>query len=204
MKIKKELIIIIIIIIIILVISFFIFKSQNADLSLSGLIGDPGGSSLEIRVGIPEEYLIVKPGKTMLATIEIFNLRLPERVDLLIEYEIRDLKGKAISLGSETVGIETKVGFIKIFHLPSDIKDGTYLFYVKITYDGDTTSVSTSFEVSREPIGFSPDESRINPRDIITVVIILILIFLIIFLRHLHKEHKKLLKEEEKIKNIKS
>jgi len=195
---KKELIILIVILLV-LGIAFVIFKVGDINPIFSGLLGERSGESLEVRVEIPEEYLIVKPGETMLATIEIFNLRLPERVDLLIEYEIRDQKGEAIPLGSETVGIETKVGFIKTFHLPSDIEDGTYLFYAKITYGEDTTSTSTSFEVSRESIGFSPDESPINLIGIMAVIIILLLIFLAIFLRHLHKDHKKLLKEEKKM-----
>ncbi|MCH7568911.1 MAG: hypothetical protein IIA87_05845 [Nanoarchaeota archaeon] len=92
---KKELIILIVILLV-LGIAFVIFKIQDINPSFSGLIGEKSREFLEVRVEIPEEYLIVKPGETMLATIEIFNFKLPERVDLLIEYEIRGLKGKAI------------------------------------------------------------------------------------------------------------
>jgi len=202
---KKALIIIIIAII--LVIFFLIFKSQNIDLGLSGLTGEESRESLfEVRVEIPEEYLTVKPGEVMLATIEIFNLGAPRGIDLQIDYEIRDLKEKAIPLGSETIGIETRVGIIKTFKLPSDIKDGTYLFYAKITYKEDIIGTSASFEVSREPL-FNPAyktgvyrTSTIIVISVIILIIILIFIFSIIFLRHLHKEHANLLKEEKKMR----
>ena len=62
---KKELIILIVILLV-LGIAFVIFKVQDINPSFSGLLGEKPGEFLEVRVEIPEEYLIVKPGEALL------------------------------------------------------------------------------------------------------------------------------------------
>lgn len=155
-------------------------------------------SLFDVRAEIPMDYLVVRPGRELLAEIELFNIGAPSGVDVRIDYEIRDVDGNIIISSSETIGVETRVNFVRRFLLPQDIVSGNYILYVKTTYDGKSASASVWFRV-REEASFL---SILRDKKIMTMIVILaivIILSLIAFLKHHHMEHIKILEEHKRL-----
>ena len=149
-------------------------------------------SLFDVNVEVLEKYKEVLPGEDVFAQIQVFNLKEGGRIDIDVEYTIRDVQGM-ITLGErETLAIDTQVEFVRDIRLPRDIAPGAYVFAVKIVRAG-TTSVSTDvFEVKKA--GILEFASGISPATVIlgftSIALIVCIVFgLLAFLRILEAHH---------------
>jgi len=109
----------------------------------------------DARLKIQEDYKKVAPGSNLPADITLTNLGDLMNIDVEMEYLIKDMEGNVIDLSHETFAIEKKKSFSKIFKLPSSLKEGDYVLYIKATYEDKITTASDFFSV-RKPILESP------------------------------------------------
>jgi uncharacterized membrane protein len=128
----------------------------------------------DVKVNIPDEFLYIKPGEEGYAKINIFNVGKTKMVDVIVDYIIKDEEGNNIISEQEVIAVETRTSFLKKFRIPENVKSGKYVFYVKVTYNGEVTSSSTWFNISKKQ--FFSLKTILVGLSIITGIILLIII----------------------------
>jgi hypothetical protein len=110
---------------------------------------DPQKDSLfDIFASIPKSYEKVEPGTELLTNVKLVNLGSGGRVDVILDYSIKDAGNQELMAKKETVAVETQANFVRTFNLPHDAKPGKYKIYVKIIYaDGREAASEASFEI---------------------------------------------------------
>ena len=134
---------------------------------------------LDVKVEIPKRFLAVSPEEEILATISLFNVIGSGKVDVRVEYIIKNEENQVIVFDEETVAVETQTSFIKEFKIPPDAKYGAYMIYIKTTYNENVASASAWFEVSRK--------SFLTTENIWLIIFIFIIIFILIVFYELRK-----------------
>ena len=137
----------------------------------------------DVKVEIPRKFLYVIPGEELFAEIELYNLGGTGRIDVNLEYFIKDDEESIIVSEQETLAVETRTNFIKKFEIPEDIKFGKYIFYVKVTYDEEVASASAWFSVGKKPF--------FTLKNILIIGIILVIILIIMLYKFEKKKIKK-------------
>ena len=70
------------------------------------------------------------------------------RIDVILNFEIRDSDDDPLITKTETVAVETQANFVRTFTIPSDAELGKYSLKVKLTYaDGKEAAAESSFEI---------------------------------------------------------
>ena len=155
MKIKKE--------IIFILISLFLLYSVGAENINLGEQNKTTNSSIieknslfDILVTIPQDYQTVEAGKELLTSIKLINLGSSGRIDVILNFEIKDSAGNLLLTKKETVAVETQANFIRTFTLPSDAKLGKYSVHVTLIYaDGKEAAAESSFEIVKKSTAIS-------------------------------------------------
>ena len=102
-------------------------------------------SLLDVKAEILNLDSRIVPGEKLITKIQLFNFGLRERVDVKMEYTIRDSSNEIILSEEETIAVETQTSFIKEFKIPSNLKPGTYILYVRAIYsDGASDTIASS------------------------------------------------------------
>ena len=108
----------------------------------------------DVDVAVLPKSKKVFPGDEVLMEVNLFNVRGFGRVDVIVEYAIKDLDGNVISSEHETVAVETQAKFTRSILVPSNSLPGAYAAFVKVTY-GDSIGVSSDlFEIEAKSIQF--------------------------------------------------
>jgi len=129
-----------------------------------------------IIVTIPADYEKVIPGGDVLASIKIMNLGGTTRIDVVLNFEIKDNQNNAIVTKKETVAIETQANLVRIFSVPKDAKEGQYSIHTTLTYaDGKQVVSDASFAVVNE-------KKNNTFKIVIYVSIILVGLVILVFL----------------------
>jgi len=85
----------------------------------------------DIEVDVPNRYSKILPGSYIFAEIRLFNLGGVGKVDVLVNYTVKDSESTIIASGSTTVAVETQASFVRSLSMPSDVKPGSYIFAVE-------------------------------------------------------------------------
>jgi hypothetical protein len=86
-------------------------------------------------------------GEYVEADITMINVGDLKKVDVTINYAIRDIDGNVINFREETMAVDGRLSVTRRLKLPEDVEYGNYLFHVELTY-GKEKAVSTDvFEV---------------------------------------------------------
>ncbi len=146
----------------------------------------------DVNVEIPKKLLKILPGEELLAKIKLFNIG-GERVDANLEYEIKSRENELILQEKETVAVETQASFIKEFLIPEDVNYGTYILYVRVTYNNEIASASSWFDIGI---------TIFTIERIILAVSVLIIIALVIMIYEIRKVGKHLARYSKIDENI--
>ena len=141
---------------------------------------ESSGALLDARVEILNGYKKVLPGEELVAEIRLFNLGISGRVDVSMEYLIKDYEGNEINLGFETLAIETQVNFLKHVKIPEDVEYGDYVFYTRAIYHNEVASASDSFEIVQYKVS--------NKEKIYIVSVVILGILFAMFIYHIVEE----------------
>jgi uncharacterized membrane protein len=136
---------------------------------------NPNEALFDIQTTIPLKFRRLLAGEELFAELRLLNLGQTGKVDVEIEYTIKDLEGNMILTEKEFVAVETTLSLLKKFQLPFDAKNGDYVLVANVKYEDVTSSASSSFVIVDEKF------------DIVTVAVLLsfviLLILTIIFFR---------------------
>ena len=143
----------------------------------------------DVRLNIPEKYLQIYPGEELISETEIFNIVETGKVNVTIEYSIKNEQNIEIISDEEILSVERSLSFIKKFEMPENIEPGRYILYVRVTYEGKVASASSWFSVKKRFI--------LKTTQLYIIVGILILIILIIL-----SKIRKVKKHEESYRKI--
>jgi hypothetical protein len=149
----------------------------------------------DIDVEIPEKYKEVLPGGQLLAQLTIYNIKRMGRVDVDVEYGLKDFSGNIIINEHETLAVEMQVSILKSLNVPYEVKPGNYVFYAIVKYDN-TTGIGTDI------LRVVKKETWIQTTIILALVLIIgimISIFLLT-IRFVERKIKKLSRHIGKIK----
>ena len=113
----------------------------------------------DIFVEIPENYRIIIPGGELLTSIKLVNIGRAGRIDVYLDYDIKDALGKLIYKKRETVAVETQASFVRIFDIPPNTRPGRYFIHARLQYfNGLYADSEASFEVVKPQ---PPEKSRL-------------------------------------------
>ncbi len=167
-----------------------------------------------VDVEVLPEYKSIYPGDEVFMEVSLFNVRGFGRVDVILEYSIRDFEGNLIAKEEETVAVETQAKFSRKLLVPRNIQPGTYIASVKVTFEDSVGISSDLFEVKAKAIRLYP-VALIRDNTLYFIVGGAIIIIVSIFLmyqfyysrrRYVPKtkeEERKLIQKEEKIQKLK-
>jgi len=142
----------------------------------------------DIDVKIPDQKVV--KGNRLIVQISIFNLgNAKERVDTNVEYGIMDLDGNIITKESLTVAVETQTSFTEEVLVPKNLKDGIYIFYAIVRFDGESGSATELFEVTSAPKAFLA-LSTLYIYILPGIVFIIVILIIIGYLMHSHRRRK--------------
>ncbi len=140
----------------------------------------------DIIVEIPKKFLNIQPGDEIIANIKLFEVEKIGRVDVALEYGIKDKNGNIILFNSETIAVEGQANFVKSLKVPEDLERGNYLFYLRMSYDDEIASGSGWFFVEKKSFF-----GIVSPFYLIVVVVIFIIMaFVFIEIRKIKKDIK--------------
>ena len=187
-------------------------KSGSVEKVISTIIEVESAKPLfDVDVEVLPEYKSVYPGDEVFMEVSLFNVRGFGRVDVNLEYSIRDFKGNLIVAEHETVAVEMQAKFGRELLIPSDLEPGMYVASVKVTFEDSVGISSDLFEVKAKAIKLYPIAIKDYTFYLLlgTVLIAGIAIF---FMRGFYfpkkgmpktkKEGIELIKEEKKIQKL--
>ena len=168
----------------------------------------------DVDVEVLPDSKSVLPGGELLMEINLFNVRGFGRVDVNVEYAIKDFKGNIVASEHETIAVETQAKFSRSLLAPSDLRPGSYVALVKVTYGDSVGTSSDIFEVKAKAIRLLPmqiKDYRVVLAGIGAVALITVLIFSAYKFGYIKKglpkgkvEQIKVIKEEEKSQKLRN
>ncbi len=127
----------------------------------------------DVSLNIPARYKSLEAGDDIFFQITLFNLGEVGKVDVLMEYEVKDFNGKVITSLTETVAVETQASFSKTIKLPYDIGAGDYIILARAKYGLTVATASDLFSIGKK-------EERFMQYTILIGILIIILILILI------------------------
>ena len=146
----------------------------------------------DVDVNILEESKEIFLGGELLANLEIFNFGEQGRVDVELEYVVKDNLGNELFSESEMVAVETRANLFKSFRIPEDLGFGDYVLYARVLY-GEEVASSSEWFVIRERSFFEENFFYILG------VLFFFILFVIVFLK---KKKKKIASKRIRKKRI--
>ncbi|MFH1585222.1 MAG: hypothetical protein ABIB79_00460 [archaeon] len=144
----------------------------------------------DVGVEIPKQFREVAAGEEVLAIVDIFNFGEVGKVDVNIEYYLKNDRGETIVFSEETAAVETRISLNKLFHLPENMNPGYYAVYVRVNYNGQVASGAAWFMVVDEPVLLSGEIKFPWLYMFLLTLLIIALLILIIIYRSRKKEEK--------------
>jgi uncharacterized membrane protein YgcG len=131
-------------------------KSPSSRKEIAAIVEvDSAQPLFDVDVEVLPDSKKVYPGQEVSLDVSLFNVRGFGRVDVEIEYSIKDLKGNVIAAEHETLAVETQAKFTRRILVPSYLEPGSYVAFAKVTY-ADSVGVSSDlFEVQAKTIKLS-------------------------------------------------
>ena len=161
-----------------------IIETQNQQKEILIVMEVESDKSLfDIRTEIDRRYRSIRRGEEVVAKIELFNLGGVDRVDVMMEYIIKDAEGNELLREHEMLAIETKISFLKEFQMPYSLGEGDYALYTRVVYEGEVASSSAWFSIV--------SKKSINWALASLYVFLLFIVFSIIRLYQLYVKEKR-------------
>ena len=104
----------------------------------------------DVSLNIPARYKFLKPGDDLFFQVTLLNLGEIGKVDVNLEYDIKDFNGNIINSFEETVAVETQASFSKTVNLPDNIPLGDYVAAIRAKYGLTVSTASDLFSIGKE------------------------------------------------------
>jgi len=128
----------------------------------------------------------VKRGKELKTKVTLIPLGDEERMDVTLNYVIKDYDGKIYLSQSETLLIEKKMSFKKNFDT-GKLPLGNYIVGLELIYSGGVAPSSAHFEIVKTQLAFEPADFLLYGLILFLVMAIIIIAIIIIRLSKKHR-----------------
>lgn len=108
---------------------------------------DSEGALFDVRVAIPEPYLLVYPGNRLIADVYLFNVEYVGLADVIVDYFMKDFDGEVFYLGRDSMAVDDELSYVKKFAIPRDANIANYVLFATVTYDNKIGLGSSNFEI---------------------------------------------------------
>ncbi|MBI2631619.1 hypothetical protein HYW75_01300 [Candidatus Pacearchaeota archaeon] len=164
-------------------------------------------SLFDVKLEIPKKFQTISPGDDIVSITNLYSLGRSGRIDVNLDYYVKDEEGNIILKDEETAAVETQLEVVNEFNIPKNLKDGDYILYVKVKYEGEIAVASTTFNVSSRGTGetipfFTFLKILLYLLIIVAIVTIMLLLYKIVQLITLDeksREYMRTIKEKSKI-----
>ncbi len=150
---------------------------------------------MDVLTKILDEYKHINPGGKVIMELTLYNFGTEEIKDAKVKYCVENDKRVKVKCYEQTIAIYTKIQLVKEFLISSNTKPGEYFIKTEISYNSETATSETSFEVVEET------SKMISSSNLIYILIILIVLGILIYLGiKKKKEIKELFRKKRKAK----
>jgi len=146
----------------------------------------------DVTLNIPSKYKEVKPGEDVMLQVTLFNLGEVGKVDVHLNYYIKDFEGNTIASKESVVATETQASFSELLKLPGNIKEGQYVAGADARYDQSIGTASDIFYVTKGGINF------LLFIIVAVIVIVIIVVNSVITTLHFNRKIKEISKHYTK------
>lgn len=165
-----------------------IIKTGSVEKEVNLVIEVESKSALfDVEIIFPKQFEEVRPGDEITFVTKLINLGEIKRVDVVLNYVLKDFNGKDFVFETDSFAVETQASHPKTLTIPENLPAGDYLIYVRLDYKGSTASASHQFKV--KPL-FYIDLGPLEITLIILIIIVMVLLIVFYF-----KSKKRLNKE---------
>ena len=143
-------------------------------------------SLFDVTLSIPKNMRVFSAGKILISQINLLQMGIKEKVDVTMNYLIKDFEGNVLLSESETFAVTDEKSLTKEFHTEGMIP-GDYVLGVELIYPEGVAVASSQFKIE-EGFVFGKKEMILS-----TLVFVLILVSALIGFSI--KKHKKMIKK---------
>ena len=132
---------------------------------------------------------IMNSGKNLKAQVDLLQAGIKEKMDVTLNYIIKDFSGKTYLTESETIAVFDQKSILKEFHT-KEMPSGDYVLGIELIYPNGVAVASSQFKI-KEPL-------KIEKKDWILISLIFILAFIFIMIFLAIKKYKRIEKQIKK------
>ena len=103
-----------------------------------------------VNVEVLEESKVVKPGKEVIAKIDLKNLKDQVPVDAVLYYAVKDFNGEIHNFREENVTFDSSLSLEKSLEISETAPIGNYIFYVRVYNQKDSAIYSDDFQIGQK------------------------------------------------------
>ena len=126
----------------------------------------------DVKMDIPSDYKEVERGEDLKAQITLLNVGVPQEVDVIITYLMKDFTGNVIYESSETFAVDKQRSYVKNFPVSSSTELGDYLAVIEVRYSKSFAVSSEMFKVVEKPVVTLPKLLKTQLYNIILLIAI--------------------------------
>ncbi len=141
-----------------------------------------GLSLFDVSINLDEKYKTIKEGEKIKGQITLIQAGLQEKIDVAINYIIKDFNGKIYSGVSETTSIFREKTFEYEFDT-SSLLAGEYVIGIEVIYSGGVATASHQFKVTETIV------KKIGWLTIIEIILILSIILVLVIIAKKYKQN---------------
>ena len=143
---------------------------------------------LDIDVTIPSDSKVVHVGQTVTVNMAISSQGTSSPVEVTLRYDTRDIYGGIFNPQEEKLIIENNAFITRELKLPTDMKEGKYIVYANLSYDGYAVSGGYFFDVL-QPIKIAYAK-RMNYLILLIILVLIAILAYLIYKLYKGKKYK--------------
>ena len=167
-----------------------IISSNGVELQIPVVVNVKTEKSLyDIILTIPKSQKVLKSGDTLSTQIDLLQMGIKEKMDVTLNYAIKDFSGKVYLTQTETIAVEDQKTLQKEFDT-HDLPDGDYVLSAELIYPDGVAVASSQFKVGSS-LGFSNNLLIKILALVVLAVLVIVIFFSIKRYRRLAKSVKR-------------
>ena len=140
-------------------------------------------SLFDVTLLIPRTMRSMMAGRNLDAQINLLQMGIKEKMDVTLNYIIKDFSGKIYLTESETIAVYDQKSFNKEFHT-EEFLTGDYVLGIELIYPDGVAVASSQFKIK--------EKFKIETKEAIMIALSLVLIFVFILIVVIIKRYKKI------------
>ncbi len=159
-----------------------VFSSAGQIIQIPIALNIKSGKSLfDISVDIPEQYKQINPGNMLTSQITLVQAGVKEKMDVTLNYMIKDFEGKTHLKESETLAVQGQKSYSKEFQT-QNLPVGDYVLGTEVIHSGGVATASSQFTIK---------EATLKTPNILFFIVLIAAIIVFILLIVLIRRYKK-------------